>query len=98
MKTFVVFDRSTGEILHTHVEPEGLQTTPEEILQFAVAPARAQACAVLEVSTPELSGKHAYRVKDGALIPDATAPAGSGYVSSGAETLANLPRHYTQQE
>jgi hypothetical protein len=32
MPTYVVYERHTGQIAHTHIDPEGVLSTPEDIL------------------------------------------------------------------
>jgi hypothetical protein len=40
--THAVYDSSSGEVVHVHVEPVGLDTPPEEILQMVALPDLAQ--------------------------------------------------------
>ncbi|WP_147447094.1 hypothetical protein [Corallococcus sp. CA054B] len=37
MVSYAVYDVDTGEVVHVHVEPDGLDTAPEEIVQLADA-------------------------------------------------------------
>ena len=34
MPTYIVYERHTGEIAHTHIDPEGVLSTPEDILML----------------------------------------------------------------
>ena len=60
MRTFVIYDRKTGEILQTHVQTDDCCTGREMLLQIARPESRDEAVEVLEVDrlTP---GAH-YRV------------------------------------
>jgi hypothetical protein len=66
MATFAVYDTGTGEVVHVHVEPAGLDTSPEEILQLA-DPGRARSLDV--VRAPEGLPGQAARVVDGEMRP-----------------------------
>jgi hypothetical protein len=66
MATFAVYDTGTGEVVHVHVEPAGLDTSPEEILQLA-DPGRARSLDVVRV--PEGPPGQAARVVDGEMRP-----------------------------
>jgi hypothetical protein len=35
MVTYAVYDAETGEVVHVHVEPAGLDSSPEEIVRLA---------------------------------------------------------------
>ena|SRR6266850_6462297 len=40
--THAIYDSSTGEVVHVHIEPIGLDTSPEEILQMVAVQDRGQ--------------------------------------------------------
>lgn len=40
--TYAVYDRASGEVVHLHVEPVGLDTSPEEVLQLAAMPRKGE--------------------------------------------------------
>jgi hypothetical protein len=40
--TYAVYDETSGEVVHVHVEPYGLDTAPEEILQIVAPSDRAK--------------------------------------------------------
>jgi hypothetical protein len=48
MASYAVYDTSTGEVVHVHVEPAELDTSPEEILQLA-DPSRTRSLDVLPI-------------------------------------------------
>src|SRR5262245_54101371 len=60
MKTFIIFDRKTGEILQTHVQSGELHNGPEELLRTARPEAKLDAVDVMEV--PSLVPGASYRV------------------------------------
>ena len=49
MKTFVIFDRKTGEILQTHVQMDDLHDGPEALLKLVRPEATGVAVDVMEV-------------------------------------------------
>jgi hypothetical protein len=65
MASYAVYDTSTGEVVHLHVEPAGLDTSPEEILQLA-DPGRTRSLDVVRVPREGLPAK-AVSVVDGEL-------------------------------
>jgi hypothetical protein len=69
MKTFVIFDRKTGEILQTHVQPEDLPGSLEDLLRVARPEAPREAVDILAVE--ELAPGTSYRVdvKERKLVP-----------------------------
>jgi hypothetical protein len=60
MKTFVIFDRKTGEILQTHVQTGDLHGSPEEIVKMARPAAQGEAVDIMAVE--ELAPGTSYRV------------------------------------
>jgi hypothetical protein len=67
MVSYAVYDRNTGEVVHVHVEPAGLETSHEEILQL-VDPRRSRALDVVRMRREDLEA-NAFRVVDGRLSP-----------------------------
>lgn len=65
MVSYAVYDVDTGEVVHVHVEPDGLNTSPEEIIQLADA-RRARHLAVIRVPKEGLPAQ-SVRVVAGAL-------------------------------
>jgi hypothetical protein len=49
MKTFVIFDRKTGEILQSHIQTDGLHSSPEDLLKTVRPEADGGAVDVMEV-------------------------------------------------
>jgi hypothetical protein len=76
MASYAVYDTTTGEVVHLHVEPAGLDTSSEEILQLA-DPSRTRSLGVLPIPREGLPAT-ALSVVDGKLR------AAGGDVSSGA--------------
>ena len=65
MVSYAVYDTSTGEVVHVHVEPAELDTSREEILQLA-DPGRNRSLDVLPIPREGLHTK-ALSVVDGKL-------------------------------
>jgi hypothetical protein len=76
MVSYVVYDTKTGEVVHLHVEPAGLDSSREEILQLADT-RRARSLDIVRVPSKGLPAE-AIRVVDGELR------AAGNDVSSGA--------------
>jgi hypothetical protein len=83
MVSYAVYDRNTGEVVHVHVEPAGLETSHEEILQL-VDPRRGRALDVVRMQREDLEA-NAFRVVDGQLSP-ADEAAGFGAAGGGDGT------------
>ncbi len=83
MISYAVYDRNTGEVVHVHVEPAGLETSHEEILQL-VDPRRDRALDVVRMQREDLEA-NAFRVVDGQLSP-ADEAAGFGAAGGGDGT------------
>jgi hypothetical protein len=68
MKTYVIFDKTTGEILQTHVHTHDLYSTPEEVVSMARGGREQEGIGAIEV--PDLRAEDAFRVdvKTGKLI------------------------------
>jgi hypothetical protein len=60
MKTFVIFDRKSGEILQTHVQSGELHAGPEGLLRTARPEAKPDSVGVMEVEA--LTPGASYRV------------------------------------
>jgi hypothetical protein len=84
MISYAVYDRDTGEVVHVHVEPAGLETSHEEILQL-VDPRRGRALGVVRMPREGLETK-AVRVVDGQLSP-ADEEGGFGAAGGGGGTV-----------
>lgn len=80
MVSYAVYDRNTGEVVHVHVEPAGLETSHEEILQL-VDPRRARALDVVRMRREDLEA-NALRVVDGQL---SSADQGVGFGAAGGD-------------
>jgi hypothetical protein len=80
MKTFVIFDRKTGEILQTHVESGDLHTGPEGLLKTARPEAKPDAVGVMEVEalTPGVSYRVDVKAKRLVQAEGGTARGGAG--------------------
>jgi hypothetical protein len=96
MVSFAVDDRNTGEVVHVHVEPAGLDTSHEEILQL-VDPRRGRALEVVRMPREGVEAT-AVRVVDGELSPAGdevgfgAAGGGDGTVEPVAERRYELRR------
>ena len=78
MVSYAVYDRNTGEVVHVHVEPAGLGTSPEEVLRL-VDPRGGRALGVVRMRRQDLAA-NALRVVDGRLTP---AGEGVGFGAAG---------------
>lgn len=96
MVSYAVYDRNTGQVVHVHVEPAGLETSHEEILQL-VDPHRGRALEVVRMPREGLAAT-AVRVIDGQLSPAGeevgfgAAGGGDGTVEPVAERRYELRR------
>jgi hypothetical protein len=79
MTSYAVFDVDTGEVLHVHVEPAGLNSSPDEIIQLAGARGTRR-LDVLQVPSEGLP-KHPVKAVEGKLVP---AGEGTGAGAAGA--------------
>jgi hypothetical protein len=84
MISYAVYDQNTGQVVHVHVEPAGLETSHEEILKL-VDPRRSEALDVVRIPGEDL-GTNAIRVIDGQLSP-ADHEAGFGAAGGGDGTI-----------
>jgi|GEM_PF-3699193 hypothetical protein len=84
MVSYAVYDQNTGEVVHVHVEPAGLDTSHEEILQLA-DPRRGRALDVVQMPR-EGAEANAVRVVDGHLSP-AVEEVGFGAAGGGDGTV-----------
>lgn len=97
MKTYVVFDRKTGEILRTHVQTDDYGDAAEHILKTANPDASRQAVDVLE--TEALAPGAGYRVdiKTKKLVPveaGKTQGSGGGFVQSTSGDLRSSRKSF----
>lgn len=90
-KSYAVYDRETGEVVHLHVEPAELNTAPEEILQMA-GPRGARQFGVVEVP-PAGAPEDSLRVVDGRLVA-AEKEAGRGATGGAGLSEPAPPRRY----
>ena len=96
MVSYAVYDRNTGQVVHVPVEPAGLDTSHEEILQL-VDPHRGRALDVVRMPREGLAAT-AVRVVDGQLSPAGeevgfgAAGGGDGTVEPVAERRYELRR------
>ena len=67
MTSYAVFDVETGEVLHVHVEPAGLNSSPDEIIQLA-GPRGTRRLDVLQVPGEGLPN-HPVKAAEGKLVP-----------------------------
>jgi hypothetical protein len=96
MITYAVYDAETGEVVHLHVEPTGLNSSPEEIIQLAGARGSRRLEAIQVPSEGVPAG--AIRVVEGRVLPagkDVSAGAGGG---NGALIEPTVPRRYERRD
>ena len=84
MVSYAVYDRDTGQVVHVHVEPAGLETSDEEILQL-VDPRQGRALEVVRMPSGDVAAE-SLRVVDGQLSP-AGREAGFGAAGSGDSSM-----------
>jgi hypothetical protein len=92
MTSYAVYDAETGDVIHLHVEPAGLSSSPEEIIQLAGA-GGSRRLEVIQVPHGSATAD-AMRVVGGRLLP-ADKGAGAG-AAGGDNGLAepDVPRRY----
>jgi hypothetical protein len=96
MDSYAVYDPRTGEVVHLHVEPAGLDTSPEEILQLA-DPGRTRSLEVIRVPR-EGPRANALHVVDGELraageeVSHGAAGGGGGIVEPPVERRYEIRR------
>jgi hypothetical protein len=61
--TYVVFNRSTGEIVHVHFEPAGIGSSPEDVLRLVETELDRATLEVLPVAEDVAHGAQALRVE-----------------------------------
>lgn len=78
MKTFVIFDRNTGDILRTHVQADDFYNDPEEILKTA-RPKAEDDVDIMEVEDLAPDANYRVDVDEKKLMPvDASETRGAG--------------------
>jgi len=82
MVAYVVHDTGTGEVVHVHVEPAELGSSPEEVVRL-VAGRSARPLTALRVPAPEIAAGG--RVVDGELRAADTQDWGWGAVEGGLD-------------
>jgi hypothetical protein len=98
MPTYIVFDRTTGDVLHAHVEPEEMRSAPEDVLRLVDADIDRSSLEVVAVAGPSAVEGQALRVdpETGRLLggPAATGGNGGGGLATAAvpELLAPAVR------
>jgi hypothetical protein len=95
MISYAVYDADTSEVVHLHVEPAGLNSSPEEIIQLAGARG-SRRLEVIQVPTEGVQAG-AIRVVEGRVLPadkDVGAGAGGG---SGGLVEPPVPRRYERR-
>ncbi len=81
MRTFVIFDRKTGEVLQTHVTTDDVADEADDIIRMARPEAMDRAAGLLEVDTLEAGERYRVDVKANRLIlQDKTSGAGAAGV------------------
>jgi hypothetical protein len=92
MNAYAVYDVDTGEVVHLHVEPAGLDSSPEEIIQLAGARG-SQRLDVVPVSAEDAAAAGT-RVVDGRLEPAGEAAGTGGAGGTDGLTEPDAPRRY----
>lgn len=69
MKTHVIYNRKTGEILQTHVQTDDLHKDPEELLQMARPEAKGVVLDVMEAEGMVSGTGYRVDVKRKKLVP-----------------------------
>jgi hypothetical protein len=95
MTSYAVYDAETGEVVHLHVEPTGLDSSPEEIIQLAGARG-SRRLDVVQVPR-EGAPTGAIRVVEGRLVA-AGKDVGTG-AAGGSDGLVEpaVPRRYERR-
>jgi hypothetical protein len=92
MASYAVYDTSTGEVVHLHVEPAGLDTSPEEILQL-VDPGRTRSLDVIRAPREGLPAE-AVSVVDGELRAAGEEVSSGGAGGGGGIIEPDVERRY----
>jgi hypothetical protein len=90
MKTFVIFDRKTGELLQTHVQAGELHGGPEELLRTARPEAKPESVGVMEVEALSPGVNYRVDVKAKRLVP-AEGGAARGAAGASVQSLQREP-------
>ncbi|SRR6266496_4996126 len=91
MKTFVIFDRKTGEVLQTHVQAHDRQLSAEELLRMARPEVHADGVDILAVDALEPGPGYRVDVKARTLVPvEGGAARGAG--GGSAHSVGGDPR------
>ncbi|HMM42712.1 MAG TPA: hypothetical protein PKA95_12485 [Thermomicrobiales bacterium] len=88
MKTYVIFDRKTGEVLQTHVATDDAADNPDNILRMA-SPDATERAGVLEVDTIDSATGHRVDLKSNELVRHDKA---SGAGAAGVQSSDGDPR------
>ena len=95
MISYAVYDADTSEVVHLHVEPAELNSSPEEIIQLAGAHG-SRRLEVIQVPTEGVQAG-AIRVVEGRVLSaDKDVSAGAGGGSGGLAEPA-VPRRYERR-
>jgi hypothetical protein len=85
MKTFIIFDRETGEILQTHMQPDDLHNGPEDLLKVVRPEGESEDVGVMEVEGLEPGTSYQVDIKGKKLMPvdrNETRGTGGAFVQS----------------
>ncbi|HEX7744037.1 MAG TPA: hypothetical protein VF462_02080 [Micromonosporaceae bacterium] len=94
MNSYAVYDRDTGEVVHLHIEPAELNSSPEEILQMA---GHRGARHLDLVAVPrEGAPAESLRVVDGRLVAAERDP-GRGAAGGAGLIEPAVPRRYARR-
>jgi hypothetical protein len=92
MISYAVYDVGSGEVVHLHVEPAGLDSSPEEIIQIA-DPRGGRRLEVVPLPSEGMPAE-TVRVVDRELRPAATDAGSGGAGGAGGLIEPMAPRRY----
>ena len=94
--TYAVYDGSSGEVVHLHIEAAGMESSPEEIIHMAGKPNAGQ---LKVVRVPdELAASGSFRVEKGQVRAGKdNQQQGGGGISSPLDG-PDIPRKYTKAD
>jgi hypothetical protein len=93
MVTHIVYDPSSGEVLHVHVEPAELKSSQDEVIHHA-GPVERRKLDVLRMHGAPPSGP--FRVEDGEFREVEEGSGAGGGVGVGGFSDVDLERRYEQ--